>query len=808
MTPPRILIVDDEIIIARELEVRLKGMGYEIPAIASSGAEAIRLAVEVQPDLVLMDIVLKGDMDGIEAAAEIRRRCHAPIIYVTAYTDQKTLERAKATEPFAYIVKPFSEREINANIEMALYKHRVESRLRRVEQWFVSAVDEIGDAVIAADHNGIITIFNPAAEAITDWRKEDAIGKHLKDVLRLVDRNTGHPIVLDDVPEGPVVCLASDTVLFDKSERSIPVDSTTCCVRDAEGNPTGIVSVFRDIQGQRHGALVALNSDISLAMTRSVTLKGMLQLCAESMVRNLHASLARIWTINSTGNMLLLQASAGTESDLEGPHGKVPLGKSKVGMIAQEKKPYLTNDVAKDPLTSDPAWIERTGMMAFAGYPLIVDDKLVGVMAMYSRHHFADNVLVALGSVADSIAVGIERKRLEEQIRQIQKMEVIGQLAGGIAHDFNNMLTIISGYCQILLNDKKSLDDDQHYIVSQIAAAGDRAASLTRQLLTFSRKQVLEPRVLDLNALVVDMEKMLRRLIGENISLSTSLNGSQARVVADQGQIEQVLMNLAVNAVDAMPNGGKLTIETREVDLDETFAQTHPTIEPGEYLMLAVSDTGCGMTQDVLTHIFEPFFTTKGPGKGTGLGLATVYGIVRQSGGQISVYSEIDIGTTFKIYLPRTDESGAISRGQVGPLSMPSGTETVLLVEDEHAVRALSRFILQECGYTVLEAGDGDEALQISADYTGTIDILVTDVVLPGTGGRNLAENLTGTRPEIKVLYMSGYTDDAVIRHGVLHADTAFLQKPFTPSALANKVREVLDHSYNAASSGAQELTS
>jgi PAS domain S-box-containing protein len=383
------------------------------------------------------------------------------------------------------------------------------------------------------------------------------------------------------------------------------------------------------------------------------------------------------------------------------------------------------------------------------------------------------------------------RRQLEEQLRQSQKMEAVGRLAGGIAHDFNNVLTAILGYSQMLLADLPE-GDGRREDVQEIEQAANRAATLTRQLLAFSRRQVLQPQVLDLNALVENLDKFLRRLIGEDIDLRVSPAPDLWLVSADSGQVEQVIMNLAVNSRDAMPTGGKLTLETANVVLDAAYAQRHIAVTPGEYVMLAVSDTGTGMDEETQARIFEPFFTTKGSSQGTGLGLSTVYGIVKQSGGNIWVYSEPGRGTTFKIYLPRETRSGIVARAARPETTDLRGTETILLAEDEDAVRALAAKVLRGLGYRVLDARIGREAAEIAAAHPDDIDLLLTDVVMPEYSGGELARMLQQTRPGLKVLYMSGYTDEAIIHHGLLASNIAYLQKPFTPDALATKVREVL----------------
>jgi PAS domain S-box-containing protein len=385
-----------------------------------------------------------------------------------------------------------------------------------------------------------------------------------------------------------------------------------------------------------------------------------------------------------------------------------------------------------------------------------------------------------------------ERKSLEAQFLQAQKMESVGRLAGGVAHDFNNLLGVIMGYGQLLA---KQLPDEskQRRYVSEILDASDRASGLTRQLLAFSRREVVQPRVLDLNAAVAGSEGMLQRLLGEDIEVVSVLAKDLGRVRADPHQIQQILMNLVVNARDAMPSGGRLTIETADARLDSEYVRRHPAVEPGPYVLLAVSDTGHGMTAEVQARIFEPFFTTKEAGKGSGLGLGTVYGIVKQSGGHVWVYSEPGQGTTFKIYLPRVEDDAQLAELPSEAALLPRGSETILLVEDEAALRGVVSEMLESLGYTVLGVTKGTEALAVAERLEPPLHLLITDVVLPGMGGRELGELITAARPGIKILYVSGYTDDAVLRYGVKAREMAFLQKPFTSGMLARKVREVLD---------------
>lgn len=462
-------------------------------------------------------------------------------------------------------------------------------------------------------------------------------------------------------------------------------------------------------------------------------------------------------------------------------------------------------------------WNERRFLLKSAGLAIV--PLSVWALALRAGDH---DRIIAYGSVIVSLAcygahltlsqhrkqqsvaalrASEERYRLLfQQLVQAEKMQAIGRLAGGVAHDFNNILTVIMGFAQQLIDFPDATPDAVQNNASQIITASNRAASLTRQLLAFGRKQVLQPSVVNLNAIIVDVDKMARRLISENVEIVARPAPKLGAIKADPGQIEQVLLNLLINARDAMPHGGTLTLETANVELDQAYADEHAGVRPGPYVMLAVSDTGIGMDADTQAHIFEPFFTTKEMGKGSGMGLATVYGVVQQSGGHVSVYSEPGRGSTFKVYLPRTGE--VAEPLPASPVQQPAmqGKETILVAEDDRQVLDLAVAILRACGYHVLELENANDAEQVCQQHDGEIDLLLTDVVMREVSGPDLARRVQKVRPDIKVLFMSGYTDSAIVHQGVLDPEIAFLAKPFTPSTLAGRVRQVLDEEVRARS--------
>jgi GAF domain-containing protein len=558
----------------------------------------------------------------------------------------------------------------------------------------------------------------------------------------------------------------------------------------------------------RQGRLETL-LEVSRELSRIQSLESLLGRIAEACGRLVNAEAAGFRLVE--GDELVVAGTAGAGGEvLLTP--RLKLGQSLSGVVAATGQPLVVSDPAADPRVP-PAPAEamrRLGYRGFLGVPAKIGDRVVGVLSLQTRRAdgFSPEDVAIASAFASQAAVALENGRLlyetqrgyeeltqtQHQLTQAQKMDAVGRLAGGIAHDFNNLLTVILGHADLLLDPLRP-EDPLRRRLDLIKTTAGRAADLTRQLLAFSRKQVLQPAVLDLNAVTAGTQEMLGRLIGEHIALVTALDPALGRVKADPGQIEQVIMNLVINARDAMPHGGHLTLETANVELDEAYVRGHVEARPGPCVMLAVSDTGVGMSPEVQAHIFEPFFTTKGPGQGTGLGLATVYGIVKQSGGYIDALSEPGHGTSFKIYLPRVEEAVAVGTRDPAPTAAPKGTETILLVEDQDGVRELARDILRANGYTVFEARHGGEALLTCERHPGPLHLLLTDVVMPQMSGRELAERLAPLRPAMRVLYMSGYTEDAVVHHGVrtVGSGPGFLQKPFTPATLACKVREILD---------------
>ncbi|MBI2838790.1 MAG: response regulator [Acidobacteria bacterium] len=728
----RIAVVEDEVIIARELEARLVELGYEVTGIASSGERAVQLVRETRPDVVLMDIVLKGHMDGIEAAGEIRRLTGTPVIYVSAYAADDIVRRAVETEPFGYIVKPFTERELRVNIAIAVYKDRMERKVCKAERWLAATLRSIPDAVLATDEDGRVTTLNPAMESLLGRRSDQALGRPVSEILSARDARTGEPLAALD----PVVLRRriyaeppAEIVVVSREGREVSVERKAVSIRDDRSECAGAVLVLRDLSElmQAQEALRASEERYRLLFERN--LAGVFRSTIEGRIIECNRAFARIFGFETPDELV------GTST-----HALFldPSDRDRLITRIQAQRTLVNLEVAGKRRDRQPVRIlENVSLIEQStGEPAYLEGTIIDITEM---------------------------KELEERYRQSQKMEAIGRLAGGIAHDFNNLLTAILGFSDIMmvqLGESHSLAPP----LIEIRKAGERAASLTRQLLAFGRKQVLIPQIISLNAIVAELNKILRRVIGEDIELVTKLDPSLATVRADPGQLEQVIMNLVVNARDAMPAGGILTIETRDEVLDDRLPIERESLDPGRYVMLAVRDTGAGMDAQTRSRIFEPFFTTKETGKGTGLGLATVYGIITQSGGRIWVYSEPGRGATFKAFLPCAVESAEERTAVPTPAMEPlRGDEKILLVEDDDAVRWLIENTLVTLGYHVLTAPDPRSAYATASEPEANIDLLLTDVVMPGMSGPELAARVKERRPSLKVLFVSGFSDRSIL---------------------------------------------
>jgi two-component system cell cycle sensor histidine kinase/response regulator CckA len=751
--PATILIIDDDAGTCETAADVLRLHGYAVET-ASRGRAGLA-AVSAHPvHAAIIDLRLP-DMSGLELLDAIKRSTPATeVIFITGHASLGSAIQAMNGAAFAYLTKPFEMEHLMGTLERALEKRRLTQALEQSEERYRFVTENIMDAVFLVDLEGRLLLSNPRVAALTGYGREELQGRSL---LSLLDAGDARDAAarLAGVQAGQAVPSSFETRLRRRDGHEIWVEASLTTVTK-DDRVVGVLGVARDITERRRAEEALRRSHQTLHALIDGSPLAIVALELDGTVKTWNRAAERMfgWMAEEALGCFLPAVPDDRREEFRAHVAAAPAARSETGVETR--------------------WWRKDGS------PI--------------------DVSVSLAALPDPEGAGViviaaditERRQLEDQLRQAQKLEAIGSLAGGIAHDFNNLLTVIGGRSHIM-GWRVPAGDPLRRDIEIIEQTSDRAAALTRQLLAFSRKQVLQPRVLDLNDVVTGIDRILQRLIGEHIELAVLAGPEPARVRADPSQIEQVILNLAVNSRDAMPAGGRLTIETKNVRLEEEYARTHVGVDPGAYVMLAVSDTGHGMDAATQAQLFVPFFTTKEPGRGTGLGLATVYGIVKQSGGHIWVYSEVGRGTTFKMYLPRVDAAAdAVIVSEALP-PPPRGVETVLLAEDDEGVRMLARETLEGSGYTVLEARNPEEALRLAREHRGPIHLLVTDVVMPAMSGRALADQLATTRPGIPVLFMSGYTGDAIVLHGVLDAGAAFLQKPFTPSALARQIRNVLD---------------
>jgi PAS domain S-box-containing protein len=652
---------------------------------------------------------------------------------------------------FTGIIRDISERK------------RAEQALLESEERFRGLFENAKDTVFTVDLAGNFTSLNRAGEILTEYTRAEALQSHFTRVVADEYRHVAHEMISRKAT-GSEIATIYELEIVTKSGRHVLVEISSRTIQSG-GQPIGVQGSARDITERKRA---------EEALKRS-----------EEQYRILFESNPQPMCVFDleTSRFLALNEAA-------------------VGHYGYAREHFLSLTLGDLHPAEDAARLAAAQLRKIEGLRHLGEWRHRTANGETINVEMTANITNFAGRRAGLVLINdiTEHKRAEEalrasqaQLQQSQKLEAIGQLAGGVAHDFNNLLTAITGYTDLSLR-RLSYDDPIRRNLEEIRKTANRAASLTRQLLAFSRKQILEPKVLDLNVVVKDMYTMLRRLIGEDIDLATNATFDLGKVKADPGQVEQIILNLVVNARDAMPHGGKVTIETGNVSLDERYASEHVPVQTGDYVMLAISDTGSGMDKETQSHIFEPFFTTKEAGRGTGLGLSTVYGIVKQSGGFIWVYSELGKGTAFKIYLPLVVDEAEVGKPKLhlSPTDL-RGDETILLVEDEDVVRRMARLILESRGYRVLEAREGEAALRVFCEHASQIDLMVTDVIMPGMSGRMLAERVAVLSPDLPVLYMSGYTDDAIVRHGLLGDQLEFIQKPFAPELLTRKVRSVLD---------------
>jgi two-component system NtrC family sensor kinase len=890
MGKAKILVVEDEAIIARDLQWRLQGMGYEVPYIVATGEDAVIKVQEFKPDLVLMDIMLLGPMDGIQTADKIRATDDIPVMYLTSYADEEIVERAKITEPFAYLIKPIGDRELYSGIELTLSKHRTEKQLRENEKWLSTVLSSIGDAVITTNTEGNIVFMNPAAEGLTGWSIQEALGKDVEEVFNIINEKTEEKItnpVHKVLTKKTVTTLAHHTALITRSGTKIPIADSSAPIKDEDNNFIGVVLVFSDITERKKAeeALRKSEEQVRLLLNSAaeaiygLDLEGNCTFCNPSSLRLLgfekeedllgrkmhnlvhHTRIdaspypeghCRIYEVMKSGKGVhvddeVLWRADGSSFYAEYRCYPVKADGSIIGAVVtflditerRQAEKFIQNileSVGEGFIVIGKDFRILSANRAFCDFVKMPVEEIIGKHCYEISHHikkpcyeageecpvnttfqtgkphtiihthydkegkpsFTETRSYAMKdesgevlSVIETINDITEKKRLESQLRHAQKMEAVGHLAGGVAHDFNNILTAITGYGN-LLKMKTKEDDPARYNIDQILASVERGANLTQSLLAFSRKQIMNPRPINFNTIVESVLRLLKRLIGEDIELTTKLTKEDVTVMADSGQIEQILMNLATNARDAMPDGGTLTIETERQELDKEYVASHGFGVPGSYILISIADSGMGMDEETRSKIFEPFFTTKEVGKGTGLGLAMIYGIIKQHMGYINVYSEPEEGTIFRIYLPLIEkEVEKVTHTEAAP--SVGGTETILLAEDDDAARNLTKTVLEQFGYTVIEAKNGEEAIERFSENKDRIQLLVLDVIMPKKSGPDSYEAIRKTTPNAKAIFISGYTADIILKKGVDKERLNFVSKPFSPQDILKKIREVLD---------------
>lgn len=757
---PLILAVDDDTTTRLLIVESLRSAGFRVEE-APDGRAGVERFMSLRPDLVLMDVVMPN-MDGFDACAAIRAMeggDRVPILMATGLDDVESIHRAYEVGATDFITKPINWSLLGHRVRYMIRSAGTYERLLRSEAKNSALLDAVPDSMIRYDREGRILEVKFGESRVLQGLPDPVQGRMVQEVLPAAFANEATAMAAHALDDYVTQSAEFRLDAFDGSSQFFEARVVAC-----GGNE--VLAILRDIT-QRKRMESALRA-------------------SEERFRSLIENASDLITLVDGEGTIRYESPA--VARILGYEADALVGRTVVDLVHEDDENTLATCIRESLLGDHAAPVEQIRMRAADGSWRLMETICTPFLDSASER------LVVMNSrdVTDRAEAERALRDSEEQLRQSQKMEAIGRLAGGVAHDFNNLLTAILGYAQMLeeelLSEGRSAEEAQ-----EIRKAATRATSLTRQLLAFSRKQVLQTRVVNLGSIVSDMDKMLRRLLGEDVDLATETEGGLYAVKVDPGQMEQVILNLAVNARDAMPTGGRITLRTCNLLVDANRAESTAHLKPGAYVLLEVIDTGEGMDLETQAHMFEPFFTTKGKGKGTGLGLSTVYGIVCQSGGEIWVESAPGQGTTFRIAIPAQASEQSNLADRTERVEVLDGRETVLLVEDEAWVRGLVRKCLHRYGYTVLVAEDGQHAFELASGYKKPIDLMLTDVVMPRMNGVELAERLRPLRPDMQVLFMSGYTDHASLKSGAIDLERTFLQKPFTLEVVARKVRETLN---------------
>lgn len=758
-----IMVVEDENIVAKDIVNRLKNLGYNVCGTAAQGEDAIAMALREHPDLVLMDIMLRGEMDGIEAAAVITEKLDAPVIYLTAYADEKTLHRAKLTDAFGYLLKPFEERELHITIEMALFKHQMEHKLRESEEWLSAVLRSIGDAVIATDMHGSIRFMNPIAETLTGWSREEASNKPLHDVFKIVDEKTREPIpdALESMSQAERPHrLIMRSLLIARDGREIPVDDNASPIKNAVGEITGMVLVFRNVTERRRAESALRQSQSQLAGIVGSAMDAIITVDAEQNIIQFNTAAEKIFgcSVNDVISHSLDRLLPGRFREAHRKH------------IGEFTKTNVTR--------------RSMGMMG----------SLLGLRASGEEFPIEASISqIEVGGKHFSTVIlrdVTERNRMEEQLRQAQKMESVGTLASGIAHDFNNVLNNVLGFSMQL---KKYINDEARVrkYIDTIERSAQRGAELASQLLSFARTTRRDAGAMDLAQVANEVVTSCRETFPPGVAVESSIPSDIWQIRGDHSEIYQVLLNLMVNARDAMtskePPGGKLTVAARNVVIGKDVKAQLFATQGNQCVELTVADTGTGIPEEIRAKVFDPFFTTKERGRGTGLGLSIVYNIVRAHHGTITLESEINKGTTFHLFFP------AMNQTMVATSGVARSARSILLVDDEPAMQELGKELLEDEGYSVFVASNGEEAIDLYKKNQDKIELVILDLVMPGMDGGQVYAALKALNPRIKAFFCTGFISDQIIASLLEEQKLTAISKPFRPDQFLRTVREVLE---------------